>query len=180
MVKTTAANVYIDDTTTLAAKLTSLAADIAAKASSGDITTAVNTAVNNLKDELMGGEVAAAYDTFKEIADYISSHKDAADALNAAIGNKADKSVVDALQTTVDALGALATKSTVAESDLDDALKAKVNAASEGNHSHANKTVLDSMTADKVTAWDAKSKIYYSKTEPTSLGENDLWMQIVD
>lgn len=50
--------------------------------------------------------------------------------------------------------GALASKNKVAEEDLADDLKAKVNASAEGNHSHANKTVLDGVTADKVTAWD--------------------------
>ena len=39
--------------------------------------------------------------------------------------------------------GALAGKSQVSETDLDDALKEKVNSASEGNHSHNNKAVLD-------------------------------------
>ena len=39
--------------------------------------------------------------------------------------------------------GALAGKSQVSETDLDAALKEKVNSASEGNHSHGNKTVLD-------------------------------------
>lgn len=38
MVKTTAANVYVDDTTTLAAKLSSIIADIATKASTEDLT----------------------------------------------------------------------------------------------------------------------------------------------
>lgn len=41
------------------------------------------------------------------------------------------------------------------EENLDSALKAKVNAAAEGNHSHANKTVLDGITSEKVAAWDA-------------------------
>lgn len=53
--------------------------------------------------------------------------------------------------------GALADKSVVSESDLDSALAEKVNAAAEGNHSHANKTVLDGITADKVSAWDGVS-----------------------
>ena len=52
-------------------------------------------------------------------------------------------------------LGAMAYKSEVAEGDLSTALKEKVNAAAEGNHSHANKTVLDGITADKVSAWDS-------------------------
>ena len=55
-------------------------------------------------------------------------------------------------------LGSMAYKSEVAEDDLNAALKEKVNAAAEGNHSHANKTVLDGITAEKVTAWDAAEK----------------------
>lgn len=51
--------------------------------------------------------------------------------------------------------GALASLDEVTEENLDSALKAKVNAAAEGNHSHANKTVLDSITSAKVAAWDA-------------------------
>lgn len=43
----------------------------------------------------------------------------------------------------------------VTESDLDEALAEKVNAAAEGNHSHTNKTVLDGITSSKVSAWDA-------------------------
>lgn len=50
--------------------------------------------------------------------------------------------------------GALASKDIVSESDLDTALAEKVNAAAEGNHSHSNKSVLDGITADKVSAWD--------------------------
>lgn len=100
-------------------------------------------------------------------------------ALNAAIGNKADKSTVEAIQSTVNALGSLAGKSSVSESDLDAALQEKVNAASEGNHSHSNKTVLDGITAEKVSAWNGKSKIYVAAAQPSGLTENDLWAQIV-
>ena len=51
--------------------------------------------------------------------------------------------------------GALANLEEVAEENLNAALKEKVNAAAEGNHSHANKTVLDGITEAKVAAWDA-------------------------
>lgn len=51
--------------------------------------------------------------------------------------------------------GKLADLDEVAEDNLSAALKEKVNAAAEGNHSHANKTVLDGITAEKVAAWDA-------------------------
>lgn len=51
--------------------------------------------------------------------------------------------------------GALANLDEVAEENLNAALKEKVNAAAEGNHSHANKTVLDGITEPKVAAWNA-------------------------
>ncbi len=51
--------------------------------------------------------------------------------------------------------GALAELDEVSEDNLNSALKEKVNAAAEGNHSHSNKTVLDGITAEKVAAWDA-------------------------
>lgn len=42
--------------------------------------------------------------------------------------------------------GALAGKDTVSEGDLDASLKEKVNAAAKGNHSHANKAFLDTLS----------------------------------
>ena len=51
--------------------------------------------------------------------------------------------------------GTLASKNQVSEGDLDSALAEKVNAASEGNHSHVNKDVLDGITSAKVQKWDA-------------------------
>lgn len=204
MVKTSADQVFIDDSTTLAAKLTELVNALDGKAAAShthaqaDVTgledaltarpttEAMNTAISTAISDLIGG-APETYNTLKEIADYIDAHQDVVDALNASIGNKADKSTVETLQTTVtaiktvtDSLGALATKDSVAESDLDEALKAKINAAAEGNHSHDNKTVLDGITADLVTAWNGKSAIYYSATQPIGLAEGDLWVQLID
>lgn len=61
-----------------------------------------------------------------------------------------DKSIALTIPT-----GKLAGKNIVAEADLDAALKEKVNAAAEGNHSHANKAFLDTLsgaTDEEVTA----------------------------
>ncbi len=52
-------------------------------------------------------------------------------------------------------LGSMAYLSEVSESNLNSALATKINAASGAQHSHDNKTVLDGITAEKVTAWDA-------------------------
>lgn len=204
MVKTTADQVFIDDSTTLAAKLTELVNALDGKAAAththaqADVTgledaltarpttEAMNTAISTAISGLING-APETYDTLKEIADYIDAHQDVVDALNASIGSKADASVVATLQETVtaiktvtDSLGTLATKNSVVESDLDEALKAKINAAAEGNHSHDNKTVLDGITADLVTAWNGKSAIYYSATQPIGLAEGDLWVQLID
>ena len=204
MVKTSADQVFIDDNTTLAAKLTELVEALDRKAAAththtqADVTglddaltarpttEAMNAAISTAISGLING-APETYDTLKEIADYIDAHQDVVDALNASIGSKADASVVATLQETVtaiktvtDSLGALATKDSVAESDLDEALKAKINAAAEGNHSHDNKTVLDGITADLVTAWNGKSAIYYSATQPIGLAEGDLWVQLID
>ena len=204
MVKTSADQVFIDDSTTLAAKLTELVEALDGKAAAththtqADVTglddaltarpttEAMNTAISTAISGLING-APETYDTLKEIADYIDAHQDVVDALNASIGSKADASVVATLQETVkaiktvtDSLGALATKDSVVESDLDEALKAKINAAAEGNHSHDNKTVLDGITADLVTAWNGKSTIYYSAAQPAELAEGDLWVQLID
>lgn len=75
--------------------------------------------------------------------------------------------------------GALANKDIISESDLDSALAEKVNAASEGNHSHSNKTVLDGITSAKVSAWDsaeANAKAYAdtAATNAATAVKNDL------
>lgn len=201
MVKTVASQVYVDDNTTLAAKLSEILADIATKANAEEMTTALagkaaavhtheqsevnglvallntlatteslNTAISNLRSEIMGEQVDANFDTFTELAKYIEEHQEAADALNEAIGSKADKTTVEALQQTVEGLGALAQLDKVGEDNLSDELKAKVNAAADGNHSHANKGVIDGITAEKVAAWDASEK--NAKDYADSLAKN--------
>ena len=179
MIKTTGSMVYLDDGTTLSAKLADIIAGINKKANAADVTKEINTAVQNMKTEILGQNVPEALDTLKEIADYLDQHEDAFEALQAAIGDKADAATVAAIKKTVDALGSLAAKSTVSESDLDASLREKVNAASEGNHSPANKQVLDGITDERVTAWDGKGTFYVSKTQPAGMKAGDLWAQVI-
>ena len=199
MVKTTGEQVYLDAETTLSAKLAEMVTAINLRAKSEDVTAEIQAAVNGLVDG-----APETYDTLKELADYVAAHQDVVDALNAAVAGKADKTAFEAVQATVNALGTLASKSTVSETDLDSALKEKVNAASEGNHSHANKALLDTytqteanladavkkkhshanqtalngITSDKVTAWDGKSTIYVAKSQPEKLAAGDLWISL--
>ena len=218
MVKTKVDNVYVDDSTTLAAKLAEIIASLNGKATIDDINAvmsgyatmgAVNSAISAAVSTAIGDLINGApetFDTLKELADGIAANGDLVNTMNAAIGNKADKSVVDTILATVNALGSLASKSIITESDLDASLKEKVNAASDGNHSHnnkalldsytqsnsdiadavskkhshANKTALDAVTSDGVASWNAKSKVYFQTSQPSGLTSNDLWVQIVE
>lgn len=174
MVKTHVSNVYVDDSTTLAAKLSEIITALNAKASTADMNAAITGAI----DDLVNG-APGTYDSLKEIADYIAAHEDVAEGLNAAIGNKADKSTVTALQAAVNALGALASLDQVSESQLDDSLKGKINAAAQGNHSHSNKAVLDGITAAKLSEWDSKGSIFAAASQPSGLAAGDLWIQLI-
>lgn len=173
MVKTSVENVMVDDNTTLAKKLAEMVASLNGKATTEQVNQAVSSAINNLIDGAPG-----TYDTLKEIADYIATHQSAAEALNAAIGNKADKSTVEKIQETIQGLGSLASKNAVAETDLAPELKEKVNAAAQGNHAHGNKTVLDGITAEKIQQWDGKGRLYVSAVKPENMKEGDLWAQV--
>lgn len=273
MVKTNAANVYVDDTTTLASKLSEIIADIATKANTTDLTNglagkadkththaqadvtgltdalagkadkthshaqsevtgladalagkanashthaqseitgladalaalatseSVTSAIDALRQEMLGDTPVEAYNTFTELAAYIAEHKEAADALTAAVGNKADKAttlagygIADAYTKTEvegkisDAISAAT--GGVSAADVNTALTnyktsndARVNALEADTHTHANKTVLDGIDASDITAWDGKSKVYFSSTQPAGLTEQDLWVQIIE
>lgn len=147
MIKTNVQNVFVDETTTLAAKLAEIIAAINERAKSTDVTTEINTAISNL----IGG-APETLDTLKELADAIADHQDVTDAINAAIGNKADKSALEALQTAVN----------------------------EASHTHANKAVLDGITAENVSAWNGKSKVTVGTSQPADMAAGDLFFKLVD
>ena len=204
LVKTDAANVYVDDNTTLATKLSAIIADIATKASTQDLTNGlagkansshthsqsevtgltdalallsskqeVTNAIDALRQELLGDTPVEAYNTFTELAAYIETHEEAASALTAAVGNKADKATTLAGYGITDAY----TK-TAADKAIDDKISAasggvkasevqsalnsyktsndtRVDALEAAKHTHSNKTVLDGISSAKVAAWDA-------------------------
>lgn len=209
-----------------------------------DDASAMNEAITALQQQMVG--IAAGEGTVKKYVDdaiaalKIGDYAKAAD-LTALAGRvtTAEGKITTAegkiatLEQTVNGLGDMAGKDVVSESDLDSALAEKVNAAAEGNHSHSNKSVLDGITATKVSAWDAaeanaesyakdyadtlntamdtrvkavegkahthsnktvldgitaedvtawngKATIYYSATEPAAMAEGDLWVQLID
>lgn len=145
MMKTGAANVYVDESTTLSAKLAEIVADVATKATKTELadglssraasththaqsdivgltnalnerptTTAMNTAISTAIGNLIGG-APETYDTLKEIADYIGSHQDVVDSLNAAIGGKANKATTLAGYGITDAMTATAITNAISD-----------------------------------------------------------------
>ena len=164
----------------------------------GKVTTLIGEDASKSARTIASEEVAkivagadASYDTLKEIADWISSHKTDATAMNSAIvaleaivdgiGGDGEKAtiveyVTDAIAalkigdyakaadlttlagrvTTLEGMahthinGDILDTYTQTEEDLADAVAKK--------HEHSNKTVLDGITAEKVTAWDKVSE----------------------
>ncbi len=116
------------------------------------ILTDTDTKISAAIDALIGG-APETYDTLKEISDYISTHADAAEAISAMA--TANKTALDALRTKVETLET-------------------------SGHTHANKTVLDDITEEKIQAWDSKSRVYVSATEPADLKNGDLWFQVIE
>lgn len=71
---------------TLTAALAAIFASVTELPTAEGVDTKISAAIS----ELIGG-APETYDTLKEIADYISAHKDVSDALTEAIGRKVDK-----------------------------------------------------------------------------------------
>ena len=114
-------------------------------------------------------DAPAAYDTLKEISDWISGHANDASAMNSQITeNKNGLAGLKALVGTLPESTAATTVIGYIDAAIEGLkigdyakaadLTAAVNriAALEGkSHEHDNKTALDGITAEKVTAWDA-------------------------
>lgn len=152
--------------------------------------TEVTEQIAALKQEIMGDLPVEAYDTFTELATYIEEHQEAANALTAAVGNKADKSVVDDILTVINGLGALAKKDKVAKDDLDASLQTELDAKatteamntalatkSNTSHTHDDRYYTESEIDTKL---DTKSNTGHKHTKadisdfPTSMPASDV------
>ena len=120
-----------------------------------------SSTVSELQEKVNGIE-----DTVNTKADSstVTELQNQVNGIEGTVSTKADSSTVSELQKTLtgvknvtDNLGALASKSIVLETDLDLPLQEKVNAASEGNHAHLNKEVLDAISEERVSEWDSKA-----------------------
>jgi hypothetical protein len=145
-----------------------------------DDASAMNEAIVALQNKVnTGDKTVSAYVADAIAALSIGDYAKAADLTALAGRVETAEGKITALEGNFNGLGALAAKDVVAEADLDADLKAKVNAAAEGNHSHSNKGVLDGITAEKVAAWDAAEG--NAKTHATNLNTAmDTRMQAVE
>ena len=132
-----------------------------------------NLTTSNEKRVLSASQGVAIKELIDNLSEVVSGKADKNHSHNYASSNEdgvaLDSLALGGIQSSLYALktdipkGSLANKDIVTESDLDNALVEKVNAASDGNHSHLNKDVLDTITSDKVNAWneaEANSKEY--------------------
>lgn len=153
------------------AKAAADAAQDAADAAQADVDTLIGDDANKsartianeeLAKQLIPENASESLDTLSEIAAWIQSHPDDASAMNAAIaklqailagiGGEGEDATVVAYVT--NAIAALSIGDYAKAADLT-ALAARVTALETDTHTHSNKTVLDGITAEKVTAWDA-------------------------
>lgn len=146
-----------EDLTTLSGKVTTLIGT-----TEGDDTKSARTIASEEVAKIVAG-ADTAYDTLKEIADWITTHKSDATAMNTAITALENKlSGIAAGEGTVkkyvdDAITALKIGDYAKAADLT-ALAGRVSDLEGDTHTHANKTVLDGITSTKVAAWDKVSE----------------------
>lgn len=156
--------------TTLANALSGIIADMTNLPTDSNIDAKISAAI----DELIGG-APETYDTLKEIADYIETHKTAADALTAAIGNKVDK---------IDGKGLSTEDFTTALKEKLDAL-APVSAADVENWNNkvdkvAGKCLSTNDFTDELkNKLEGMNSIRYGAEIPADFGDGEVFFQIV-
>ena len=145
------------DLTALSGKVTTLIGD-----TEGDDTKSARTIASEEVAKIVAG-ADESFDTLKEIADWIATHKTDATAMNTAITALEKKlSGIAAGEGTVkkyvdDAITALKIGDYATAADLT-ALAGRVTILEGASHTHKNKTVLDNITTTKVAAWDKVSE----------------------
>jgi len=148
LVKTNGENVevtYNGEVTTLTKALASILTSLTNLPTSEGVDAKISAAIDGLIDG-----APDAYDTLKEIADYIAAHKDAADALAAAIGSKVDKVGGKGLST----------------EDFTTALKDKLEN-------------MEPVTAEDKAAWNGLRGVRYGAEPPTGMKDGELFVRVV-
>ncbi len=163
--------VWKETETTLDSALASIIAELSGQASGEAVDAKISAAI----DELIGG-APETYDTLKEIADYIESHKDVVTALNEAIGNKVNK---------IDGKGLSAEDFTAALKAKLEAMPAITASQMEEWNGKADKTVA-SASADGLMSKEDKARldglrgVRFGADVPADLKDGELFVQVVE
>lgn len=156
--------------TTLAAALASIYQSITNLPTAEGVDTKISAAIDSLVDD-----APEAYNTLKEIADYISAHKEVSDALTAAIGGKVDKVEGKGLSTE-DFTTALKTKLENMES-VTAAEKAAWNAKADKTKASAAADGL--MAKEDKARLDGLRGVRYGATPPDDMQDGELFIRVV-
>lgn len=124
-------------------------------------------AVQVLTEKLIPGDAQEALNTLQEIADWIQDHPDSVAAINAAVaalqailvdfGTEEGKAATTVKKYVDDAIAGVYSKGQV--DGLLATISGRIALLESAKHTHTNKTVLDGITAAKVTAWDGKASV---------------------
>lgn len=160
LVKSRVELVYMADGVTT---LDSALAELITARQAGDL---IDERINQLVDG-----APEAFNTLKEIADYITENKNVGDALNAAIGNKVDKVAGKGLST----------------EDFTTELKNKLNSLADHIHpaTHSASIIEETtdrkfMTAAEKQKLSTTGRVLMGATAPADLTAGDLFVQITD
>ena len=142
---------------TLTAALAAIFASVTELPTAEGVDTKISAAIS----ELIGG-APETYDTLKEIADYISAHKDVSDALTEAIGRKVDKVEGKGLST----------------EDFTTALKEKLEALPE-SIAEATTEKAGLMSAADKTRLDSIRGVRYGTEVPADMKDGELFVRVI-
>lgn len=156
--------------TTLAAALANIYQSITNLPTADGVDTKISAAI----DGLIGG-APETYDTLKEVADYISAHKEVSDALSAAIGGKVDKVEGKGLSTE-DFTSTLKTKLENMAA-VTDAEKAAWNAKADKTKASASADGL--MAKEDKARLDGLRGVRYGETPPDDMQDGELFVRVV-
>lgn len=156
--------------TTLAAALANIYQSITNLPTADGVDAKISAAINGLVDG-----APAAYDTLKEISDYIATHKTAADALTAAIGGKVDKvegkglsteDFTTALKTKLENMASVTASEKAAWSAKAD--KTKASATADGLMAKEDKARLDGLRG-----------VRFGTSAPADMQDGELFVHVV-
>lgn len=180
-IKTIGEQVFLADGTTVEATIASILTNIANLPTESTVDTKVKASCDALYNKIMGltdadTTINEAYDTLKEVAEWIESHGDVATAFTNDIAGL--KTAVQALQ----AVGATKVEASETNGNIKiDGQEVTVYTPPE-TISADKVTETDNkqfVTAEEKADWNSRPVIYSGTTEPSNMKNGDVFLQIV-